>query len=454
MRDVHALPPLVFAALLLAGGPGTAVEAQQPGPGGLAAGGQNQTVDRVAAIVGDSAILVSEIREEAFRRQQQGVRIPQASAARDSFYRQILDGMIQERMLLEEAERRGVTASEGQVERLTRDRLDQMQGGFPSRQAFRRAVEQTGRSMFQFRQMVRSAARKELIIQTLQTQLQQSEELPPAEVNEAEIRRYFQQQAEGRQRPGTITFDRVMVVPRPDSAVDDSARRVARTALEEVRSGTEFAVAARRYSDDENSVERGGDLGWLRRSEVERSFARAAWAAPPGQPVGPVRSRFGWHVLEIENVRAGERKIRHILVQPPFTDETIREARERAASLADSLSGGARAGPLARRHGLAGEQVRFDQIRLSELRGRLGQPYVQSLTDPPPSAGEVRGPFRVEGSFDVPVFVVARVEDYKPSGQYQLEDVRERIRENLIQQKQLSRFVERLRDRMYVEVLL
>lgn len=452
MRDVHALP-LLLALGLLAGGASTA-EAQQPGGALPTGGGQEEVVDQVAAVVGDSAILLSEIREEAFRRQQQGARIPEARAARDSFYREILQSMIQERMLLEAAERRGITVSEEQVEQLTRDRLNQMEGSFRSRSAFQQAVEETGRSMVQFRQMVRSAARKELVIQTLQQQLQQSEELPPAEVSEGEIRRAFEQQAQGRQRPATITFDRVMLVPKPDSARSDSARQLAREALEEIRSGTEFAVVARRYSDDENSRQRGGDLGWIRRSDVAPSFARAAWSASPGRAVGPLGSRFGWHVLEIENIRGGERKVRHVLVQPEFTEEDIEQARELAASLADSLADGASPDRLAREHGLAGKQVRFDEVRVSELRGRLGRPYVDALTEPPPSPDEVRGPFRVEGSFGVPAFVVTKIEEHNPSGEYTLEDLREQIRESLIQQKQFSKFVERLRDQVYVRVLL
>lgn len=454
MRDAHRLTPLLLLpALLLADGLAVDLRGQQPAMPRAGDGG-TQTVDRVVAVVADTAVLLSEVRQEVFRRQQRGAQVPEEPAARDSFYRAALQSLVDERMLLETAKERGVTVPDRQVEQLFQDRFSGMQSRFPSQEEFRQAVERSGQNMFQFRQMIRSQARKELIIETLRRQLQQSGDLPPAEVSEEEIRRYFEQQAAGRQRPGTVSFDRVMVVPTADSARADSARRVAREALEAIRGGTDFAVAARRYSDDEGSREEGGDLGWVGRSDLVPAFARAAWSAPLGQAVGPVRSRFGWHVLKIENVRGGERNIRHILVRPRITDRDVREARETASALADSLGEGASADRLARDHGLPDEQVRYQGLRLDELEGRLGEAYAQALTEPAPSEGEVRGPFRVEGSFGLPAFVVARVDEFAPSGEYRLEDVRNRIRENLMQQKQFQKFVQRLRDQMHVRLLL
>lgn len=452
VRDSHPLYALLLLpVVLLADGLGVDARAQQPA---MPTSGGSETVDRVVAVVADTAILLSEVREEVFRRQQQGVQVPQEPAARDSFYRAAMQSLIDERLLLKAAQERSVTVSDQQVDQLFQDRFGGMRSRFPSQEAFRDAVEQTGQNMFQFRQMIRSEARKELITQSLRRELQQSGDLPPAEVTEEEIRRYFEQRAAGQQRPGTVSFERVMVAPQPDSAALDSARRVAVEALESIRGGTDFAVAARRYSDDETSRERGGDLGWVSRSELVPDFARAAWRAPPGTAVGPVRSRFGWHVLEIENVRGGERKIRHVLVRPAMDEANVQSARERAEALADSLRQGTGADRLARERGLPDEQVRFRDLRLDELQGRMGDAYVQALTEPPPSEGDVRGPFQVEGSYGLPTFVVARVNDFSPTGDYRLEDVRDQIRENLMQQKQFQKYVEQLRERMHVRVLL
>lgn len=444
------LPAAVaLAALLLPLGTLPA-GAQQIGP---AAGGQEgpAVVDRIVAVVGDTSVLLTEVQQQLLRLRQQGVQIPDDPAGRDSVFQQALEGMIEERMIVEAAKEAGVSVPEQQLNQVVDDRFSQMRGRFPSDSAFRAAVEESGQNMFQFRQMLRDQARAEILQSNFRRQLIQNGELPAATVSEEEIRAYFESRAAGQQTPGSVSFQRVIVVPEPDSAAADSSRKVAEQALEEIRGGTDFAVAARRYSQDPGSREEGGDLGWIRRGDVVPRFADMAWAAPPGRPVGPIRTRFGWHVLQVENVRGGERKIRHILVRPEIDESAVEEARELAASLADSLRDGKDADRLARQYGVPGEQVSFQEVRLDELRGRLGQAYEGALSNV--EAGDVVGPFQVDGSFDLPSFVVAEVTDFIPSGEYRLEDVREQIRENLMQQKQFQKYVDRLRDRLHVRIL-
>lgn len=439
---------LALAALLVLGAPAVA---QQPG-GGPAASGQGQLVDRVVAVVGDTAITRSEVQEQVFRMRQQGMQLPEDPMARDSVLRSVVDQLVEETMLLEQAKRMGVSVSEQRVEQLANDRFSRYRSSFDSDEELRKAVESSGQNMFQFREMLRSRAWADLTLNRFRQRLINENQLPPASVSEQEIRDYFEQNAAGQRRPGNITLDRVMVAPRPDSAAADSARALAEKALEEIRSGTAFAVAARRYSDDTGTREEGGDLGWARRSDLVPSFGDAAWAAPPGRPVGPVESRLGYHVIRVDNVRGGERRVRHILVRPRITDEDLEEAREKARALADSLREGADADRLAREQGLSGEDVRFESVRLDELEGRLGETYAQALDAP--EEGGVVGPVEVEGSYDIPLFAVLEVLQYTPTGEYRLEDVRDRIRERLLQQKQFDRYVEQLRNEMHVELLI
>lgn len=443
-----AAPALALAALLPLAAPAAA---QQP-DGGPAAAGQPQVVDRVVAVVGDTAITRSEVQEQVFRMRQQGMQLPQDPLARDSVLRSVVDQLVEEAMLLEQAKRMGVSVPEQQVEQLANDRFSRYRSQFGSDEELRKAVESTGQNMFQFRQSIRSQAWADLTLNRLRQRLIDQSRLPPATVSEQEIRDYFEQNAAGQRRPGNVSVDRVMVSPRPDSAAADSARALAEKALKEIESGTAFAVAARRYSDDTGTREDGGDLGWVRRSDLVPSFADAAWAAPPGRPVGPVESRLGYHVVRVDNVRGGERRVRHILVRPRITDEDLEEAREKARALADSLREGADADRLAREHGLSGEDVRFENVRLDEVSSRLGEAYAKALDSP--SEGEVIGPLEVEGSYDVPLFAVLEVLSYTPTGEYRLEDVRDRIRERLMQQKQFDRYVEQLRNEMYVELLI
>ncbi|MFW6010733.1 MAG: SurA N-terminal domain-containing protein, partial [Gemmatimonadota bacterium] len=176
------------AALLLA--PGEA-RTQQGLPDAMADAGTDsvELVDRVAAVVADTAILVSAIQQEIVRQQSQGLQVPQDPAAIDSLARATLDRMIDETLLLQRAKREGVEVGDQEVDAAVEEQFNRIRSTFDSDQDFRDAVESAGMNMFQFRQMWRRQIRANLLRQRFQQQLLSGSELPPATVTEEEIRR-------------------------------------------------------------------------------------------------------------------------------------------------------------------------------------------------------------------------------------------------------------------------
>lgn len=455
-RKGRGPPRLLALALALAAAPAAAL-AQQPEPAeavAFAGGDSLQLVDRALAVVGDTVVLQSEVQEELLRLRSRGVDVPPpGTPGFTEAVQEVLGGMVERMILLEHAKRiPELLPSEDELEAEVDRRFGEIRAQFSSDEELRREVEEAGMNMFQYRQMLGGQARAEILLRNFQRRLAQSGELPPVQVTETELREYFERFGTGETRPATVSFDRILVDPQPDSAAADSAWNLARRALEEIHEGADFEVAARRYSDDEGTRADGGDLGWLRRHQVVPAFADLAWAAPLGRAAGPVRTRFGFHVIKVENTRAGERKLRHILIEPAIDEEDVERARAQAEALADSLRAGADPVRLARRHDLREDEVRLDEVPMDQLLNRFGAEYARRLARPEP--GEVVGPFRTTGERDRPVFVVLRVRDFKPEGPYRLEDVRERIREQLLQQKQFARYLEDLRERTYVELLL
>lgn len=460
-----ALAALAAAGtLLLAAGP---LEAQEPDsvragariePPGLpespsAIGGDSlQLIDRVVAVVDDTVILHTEVVEQILRRRTQGLSIPRDPRAYQELYRSTLEGLIRDALVIQKAKQLGLVVNPDQLEQMVQQRFETIRGNFDSDQAMREAVERSGMNMFQFRQELREAARKELLQGQLHRHLVGNEMLPPATVSADEIEAFFRERFAGTRRPATVTFDRLTVPPVPTDAVKKRANEEAVEALRAIREGTSFDVAARRYSDDPGTRDRGGELGWVRRSEVVGAFGDAAWSAPPGRAVGPVETPFGFHIIKVENVRGGERQLRHILIRPEITEDDVRRAEELARALGDSLRAGTDPRELARRHDLPDEDLHVEEVPVDDLGGAFGRAYREALEGASP--GEVVGPFRTEGAFGLPTFVVARVTEYREAGTYTLDDVRSRIREQLLLQKRLEKYVEGLRSEMYVEVYL
>lgn len=80
---------------------------------------------------------------------------------------------------------------------------------------------------------------------------------------------------------------------------EDEAKKVAAR----VKGGEDFAKVAAEVSKDPGSGKEGGDLGYFTRDRMVKEFADAAFAAKPGDIVGPVKSQFGWHVIKVEDAR-------------------------------------------------------------------------------------------------------------------------------------------------------
>ena len=102
---------------------------------------------------------------------------------------------------------------------------------------------------------------------------------------------------------------------------DDEARQQLEQLRQRIRGGEDFAELARTYSDDKGSGERGGDLGWVSPGMLVPPFEQAMNALKPNELSAPVKTQFGWHLIQVLERR-----------QAQATPETTR-ARTREALL-------------------------------------------------------------------------------------------------------------------------
>lgn len=163
-------------------------------------------------------------------------------------------------------------------------------------------------------------------------------------------------------------------------------------------------------------------------------------------------TRFGYHIIRVDNVRGGERKIRHILIQPLIDETDFRRTGELAIAVADSIREGADVRAMAEKYGVREVPVRFPEIPYDQV-SQFGEAYAQALANPIP--GSVVGPFQTEGFMPGrPVFAVVRITGYQSEGAWKLEDIRDQIRESLLNEKGYVRFLDELRDEVYVDIRL
>jgi peptidyl-prolyl cis-trans isomerase D len=152
-------------------------------------------------------------------------------------------------------------------------------------------------------------------------------------VSEAEVAAYYKAHLDDFSRPATAYLSFV-ALPRITTAADTAAARArADSVRAEIVSGAAFADVARRESADSASAARGGDLGEWTRGSMDAAFDSAAFALPLNTVSQPVRSSFGFHIIEITSRKGNKIKGRHILI--PI--EVAGEHRDRLDAQADSL---------------------------------------------------------------------------------------------------------------------
>jgi peptidyl-prolyl cis-trans isomerase D len=165
------------------------------------------------------------------------------------------------------------------------------------------------------------------------------------QVTDAEIQGYYKAHLNEFKRPRSAYLSYV-ALPRTTTAADTAAVRArADSARQEILGGAPFAEVARRESSDSASAAKGGDLGEWTKGSMDPAFDSAAFALPIGKVSQPVRSQFGFHLIEITSRKGNKAKGRHIL----FPIEVTGAHRDQLDAQADSLEhlGADRADPAA-----------------------------------------------------------------------------------------------------------
>lgn len=161
------------------------------------------------------------------------------------------------------------------------------------------------------------------------------------EVPETELRAYYEENAADFTREEQVRARHILIKTGPERS-DEAARQLAAELADRVRAGEDFATLAAEHSEDEGSAQRGGSLGLFGRGQMVPPFEEAAFGAEVGEVVGPVRSDFGYHVIQVEDrVAAGAQPFEQ--AQPAIRTRLLGErvdqlAEQKARDIATRLA--------------------------------------------------------------------------------------------------------------------
>jgi len=396
-------------------------------------------IDAIVAIVDEDVVSKRELdaRVNLIRNDftQSNKSLPEAEA----LHRQVLEMMISESVMLQEAKDRGIKITDGQLNQamqsIARENKLSLAG-------FRQALIDQG---FEY-EAYRETLRKELTIDTLRKQYSARS----SSVTEAEVDDFMR-------RTGNDSIDYEyklahILIALPDAASSEqvnTARETANQIIGRLEKSEKFEKLANEYSAGSNALQ-GGDLGWRKKAEVPGLFSKAIMEMAPGEFAGPIRSASGFHIVllsdrrNFQQVLTEQTRSRHILIR---SNDLISEedAKNRLNELRTQILGGEDFGKLARLYsvdyssGAEGGDIGWMES------GAIVPEYEATAKNL--AAGEISLPFRSQFGWHIVEVTGRRTVDETE------ESKRRKIESQLLQQKQRESYdiwKRRLRDEAYV----
>ena len=294
--------------------------------GSLSALAQDNVIDEVVWVVGDDAILKSEVEEarlNAIYERRQFDRDP---------YCVIPEEIAVQKLFLHQAALDSIEVSESEVIQ----QVDYMTNVYITNLGSREKMEEYfNKTSSQIRETLRDNARDGLRVQKMQQKL-----VGEIKVTPAEVRRYFKDLPQDSipYIPTQVEVQIITQQPKvPLEEIEDVKRRL-REYTERINNGESFAMLARMYSEDRGSALNGGELPFYGRGQLDPAFANVAFnLQDPNKVSKIVESEFGFHIIQLMEKRGERIKVRHILLKPHIPQSALDAANARLDSIADDI---------------------------------------------------------------------------------------------------------------------
>ena len=190
--------------------------------------------------------------------------------------KQALAAMVQQALIFQYAKDHNITVSDKEVD----DKLAEISSHFPAGQ-FESMLKAQGMTMDDARKLVReNLLTKKAVDQNIK-------------VTDAQVNDYLNTQHLSLGAPAQVRARHILVKTEAEAnSIEDQLHK-----------GVDFAALAKQYSTDPGSKDKGGELGWFGPGQMVPAFQKAAFALKPGQISPPVQTPFGWHVIQVEEVK-------------------------------------------------------------------------------------------------------------------------------------------------------
>lgn len=405
--------------------------------------GAPELMEAVAAVVDGKPIMRSELLESFYRYQS----MPESAGKSEAdLKKEVLDKLIDEKVLLSRIDRDSIKISETEVDQRVTTHLSNLAASQHIDLAtLERAIRaQLGLSMAQYRDQLAEQVREHLYM----TRIRQVH-VGAINPTNKEVTEFYNTYKDSLPRQyNCILVSHIQLPIEPNQHTIDSVRAIADSLIDSLDHGMNWELLAKRHSQD-SAADKGGDLGYIRKGLLDPDYERAVGRLNNGQhSESPVRTDLGWHIIKVIGRREDGVRTAHILLKtlPTSVDSA------KVLSMADSLSKNANTKEI-----FAESAKKFSEDKSSNhLGGRLGwfqRNELDSAYIAPVSRlqmGQNSEPVLIENAYHV-----FRLDDERQVRELTLEDDYEKIRSfaaNRKETEKLNELVKKWREEVLIEI--
>ncbi|MBN2407256.1 MAG: peptidylprolyl isomerase [Elusimicrobia bacterium] len=289
-------------------------------------------VDRVVARVNDEVILLSEfnLRSDQITSEYEKILTgPDKDKKLKELRTDILEQMIDEKLLLQKAEKDGIHVTNAEIDQ----GIDEIRGRFASEVEFQNEISKQGLTGEGFRENVEKQLKViKLINQNVKAKIE-----PPTE---DEVRKYYDENEAEMMSPEQIRAKHILVRTSEETSQEEAKKKIDKIYEEVKKDPEKFSSFAEKYSEGP-SASLGGDLGYFARGDMVKEFEDVAFGMEVGELSKPVKTRFGYHIIKLVGKKSSEKRtyaevkdrLRNLLYQMQMEkayEEFLRNLRDEA----------------------------------------------------------------------------------------------------------------------------
>lgn len=280
-------------------------------------------IDEVAWVVGDEAILLSDVEEYRQRLRYEG------STIEGDPYCYIPEQLALQKLYLDQAKIDSISADEKSVSNQVEMRINYLIGQIGSKE---KVEEYFNQDLAALREDLTEMVSNQQVIQQMQKKI-----VGDAKVTPAEVKAYFSTLPDDSipEIPTQIEVQLITVAPKVSASAIESVKSKLREFKDRVdNKETEFSTLAILYSEDKESAKRGGELGFMGKGQLVHEFADVAFSLHDASRVSKVvETEFGFHIIQLIEKSGEKVNVRHILMKPKSTLDEQLAARARLDSV-------------------------------------------------------------------------------------------------------------------------